>query len=131
MRKGCAVFILVLVALMVAMFVSCPKAQDHRLALRTLYGEVVKAKVDQTGVSKWLEASGIDLGDDKEWLVQMAGNATSGYVLDNLVLVDDYLLFSVGKLKIGSDTYVVSVGLFNHVFTPDKEMVLKIVDKYI
>ncbi len=131
MRKGCAVFPVLIFITMIAMFLSCPKEVDHRIALRSLYNEVVQTKVEQSDVGKWLDASGIDLGDSKDALVRMAGSLSSGFVLDNMVTVEDYYLFSIARLHIRQHSYVVSVGVFSHVFTPSKEQVLEIVDRYL
>ncbi len=131
MRKGCAVFFVLIVILIIAMFLSCPKEVDHRIALRSLYNEVLQTKVEQSEVNKWLDVAGIDLGDSKDALVRMAGNMSSGFVLNNMVTVEDYYIFSIARLHIKEGSYVVSVGVFNHVFTPSKEQVIEIVDHYL
>lgn len=131
LRRGCALIIVLLLALLVVMFVTCPKEEDHRLAVMQLCSEVVQTKVEESDVSKWLKATGIDLGDSKQLLLEATGNVSSGVLVNNLLHVDDYYLFSVGRMKVQHNEYIVSVGVMNHVFTPSKETVSEAIDNYL
>ena len=123
--------VVLVLALLVAMFVTCPNEENHRLAVMQLCSEVVQTKVEESEINKWLNATGIDLGESKQLLLEATGNMSSGVFVNNLLRVDDYYLFSVGRMKVQHNEYIVSVGVLNHVFTPSKEMVSEAIDNYL
>ncbi len=131
MKKGCAFLILLPLLLLVAMFITCPKENDHRLAIMNLCNEVIEAKVEQSGVNKWLQSAGIDLGDAQQVILGATGNVSANLLMNNMIRIDDYYVVSVGRLRVGQRDYVVSVGVLNHVFTPDKETVIEVMDSYL
>ena len=131
LRKGCALIVVLLLVLVMAMFATCPKEVDHRLAVTELGNEVLQAKIEQSGVNRWLKAAGIDFGDKHQALLDTTGSISAGFMVNNLLHIDDYYFFSVGRLKVGAKDYVVSVGVLNHVFTPDKETVIEVIDNYL
>ena len=47
----------------------------------------------------------------------MMVSAFGGLFIDNMLMVDDYFICSIGTVSYGGETKVVSVGIFNHVFT--------------
>ena len=106
--------LLILVLLGGILAVTCPSRQDHKDAVASSSREWVNQKlqsVDQagglvsivTGVIEWVSGKGID------------------FAIDEYLDVDNYFVFSVGRIRVGDKPRVVSVGVLNHVFTFDKE----------
>ena len=50
--------------------------------------------------------------------------------MDNLVSVDNYFVGSVGKINIAGKSYIVSVGVLNHIFTLNKDQLRLAAEKY-
>jgi hypothetical protein len=122
MKRGCAFSFVVLLALLVAMCVTCPSEADHRMTINTAFRGAVKEKIG--GHENELLGTVMDVVGGS--LLEKTGDVALGQLLQ----VDDYVLFSVGRLKIGAKERVVSVGVFNHVFAPDKDDVLKVMKRY-
>ncbi|UKK49157.1 hypothetical protein L6475_04140 [Prevotella sp. E9-3] len=123
LRRGCALLIVLFVALLMAMVVTCPKASDHKEVLKTVLKDATDEKIGK--------ALGEDLFSSVMKVAgQMTVGTTTDMVVDRLLRVDDYYLFSVGRVFIAGREYTVSVGVLNHVFAPDKEDVLKLVERY-
>jgi hypothetical protein len=120
-RTGCLVALLLILALAVALVATCPKPADHRAALREVLNEAIEAKVGEGG----------DIVDS---ILRMAGkvalSTTSNLAIDRMVHVDNYYVVSIGRLKFGNQERIVSVGILNHVITPDKDDVLRELKKH-
>jgi len=123
MRRGCALSVIAVIVLLMAMVVTCPKARDHKEVLKIVLREVIEEKIDDV-VSRDMLGSVVKLAGN------MAMGSTSDYAIDRFIRVDDYFLFSVGRLRIGTTDRVVSIGVFNHVFAPDKDDILNSVKRY-
>jgi hypothetical protein len=118
MRKGCAFIIVALVALVVAMFVTCPSEAEHKAVLNREFSAAINEKF------------GIDKSDDIigsifNMIGQSAVGLSSGFAINNIVTVDNYYIVSIGKMNYGGKERIVSVGVLNHVFAPDKDFILK------
>lgn len=44
-----------------------------------------------------------------------------GLVIDNMLKVDNYFVCSIGTITYDGETRGVSIGVLNHVFTPDEK----------
>lgn len=123
MNRGCAFSLVVLIVLIVGMFVTCPKEADHKAVLNSAFTAAVNEKM---GLDKSTDVFGS--------LMKMVGRSavglTSDFAINNVVTVEDYYLFSVGKAKIGHRERIVSIGVFNYVFAPDKDDILEIMRSY-
>ena len=98
-RSG--VFILLfLIALVVTMLVTCPKKEQH---VKAISDKVVVAMAEQDEVYAFLSS--------------LTGGSVTKGLINSFVSVDDYLLFSIGKVKNGEERTICSVGLLGHIFT--------------
>ena len=61
--------------------------------------------------------------EDIKFLGSMVGRVFTKPILDNLLVVDDDVFFSVGHLEYEGEDHFLSLGVFGHVFTVSKEQV--------
>ncbi len=98
---------LILLGLIVAMALSCPKKEQHT---ETLTRKISSVLLD---------------GEDSDiaTLGRMLGNPVSRLIVNTYVTVDDYFLCSIGKFDYEGKKSIVSVGAFGHVFTMPKSKI--------
>ena len=99
MKRG-FLSLLIVVAIVIAMVMTCPGEDAH------------KEKVSERVTAKMLEEANLQ----GNVMGAMLGTAILSPVIGALVEVDDYFLFSLGKISLNGETQIVSLGLFNHVF---------------
>ena len=102
MKRNSSIIGWVLVGLIVLIAVfTCPDQQDHKEAIQ-------KELIGDAGYP----------GDTSEAIASAIGGLFVGAVLDGTLKVNNYLLFSVGKISnpFTSESKTVSWGLFGHVF---------------
>lgn len=86
---------------------TCPNKQDHTDALKNeLNTYLNKQSSDE-------EAGGLAA------LQSAIGTGLGGLVIESMLRVDNYFIFSVGRFTAPNEERVVSVGVLNHVFTGD------------
>ena len=124
MKKGCVLLpLLLIIALTMTMFFTCPKPIDHQIALRQLSNEVINHKIEDVAPSN-------EVGDLLRMAGHVFGDTPARIAVENLVVVNDYYFFSVGRLRFQNHEQTVSFGIFNHVFVPSKEDVLQQLQEY-
>lgn len=104
--KGLIKTLLVLAVIAVVMMLTCPNEEKH---VEKLTKEMTKELKEST---------------DSESLAGMVEGALVGWVGDDLLrplikstlVVDDYALLTVGKMKGNGKERVVTIGMFGHVF---------------
>lgn len=94
--------------------VTCPDREAHSAALKSLATKVISK-----------ELSGEEEDADLVMLGSVLGTGLGGFVIDNMLNVENYFICSIGTFTYDGETYIVSVGLLNHVFTADDEKVLQ------
>lgn len=94
--------------------ISCPDKQAHKDAITTVINEAVHDEL------------GINAEDDSLGILSGLANIGAGIYLDTKFDVKNYFLFSVGTILHGAEKDVVSLGVFGHVFTFDKEDVKQV-----
>ena len=107
--KKLLLLILILVAITGTCVVTCPDKASHTAALK---------EVLNTALTEELSSSGSDAG--LVMFGSMIGTGLGGLVIDNMLKVDNYFVCSVGTITYDGETRVVSIGVMNHVFTPDE-----------
>jgi hypothetical protein len=102
---GLAIFI----GLIVFLYSSCPDKDDHTEALSDSVTEIISSQVPGMDAKTLSSIEGMD--DILKWV----GN--------NMVDVDNYFVFSLGKMDLGGEEQVVSLGIGGHVFTFNDKIV--------
>ena len=102
---GLAIFI----GLIVFLYSSCPDKDDHTEALSDSVTEIISSQVPGMDANTLSSIEGMD--DILKWV----GN--------NMVDVDNYFVFSLGKMDLGGEEQVVSLGIGGHVFTFNDKIV--------
>jgi hypothetical protein len=109
--KKFLIYAIVLIAV-IAMAKTVPDKKAHKKAMM----EAVKAYVDE-------EASERGMGDNiLTDLGKGIVNKTIEVALNSKLEVDNYFLFNTTHVELGDETKTLSLGVFGHVFTFDKEM---------
>lgn len=110
-KWGPTVALVIIVGLIIAMMVSCPKKSSHTEVLADRITSIIND----------------EMGDDSVMLAlsSLFGGSISKYVVNNCVDVKDYILFSIGKFEYEGKSNTVSVGILGHVFTVSKERLKK------
>lgn len=104
--KKLLVLLLLLVVVGVALVATCPDREAHKEAVKGVASAVVNAEMSQRDVDETLASIGTMLGI----------SAVDAYLNTNLV-VRDHTFYNVGMLNYKGELRMVSVGVFNHVFT--------------
>lgn len=115
MKKVITTLVIILVVL--GMAFSVPSEPAHHKALEPVMGNVASQVAQQKtkGVSKVLKAIGLGNEEKTKKGYDKVGQAMAP-ALVKMVHVNDYLLFSVGKMDYEGTLYPVSLGMCGHVF---------------
>ena len=107
----------ILALIFAVMVVTCPKTEDHRDAVRKELTKSIHTHIDQdnTGV---FGAFG-----------KLLTSQISEMAVNNLLSVDNYVVYSVGRIEWQGDNKIVSFGLLGHVYTFDAEDLDEAYDK--
>ena len=117
--KKILIILIVVVGLGAAAGGSGPDRQDHKDAIMAVVNGAINDGLqtqdkDVQGISAFLGS---------------IGSSVAGYFLDNRLTVKNYFVLSVGELKdLDGVDQRVSVGVFGHVFTGDKEQLKKAIN---
>ena len=107
--RNLLIFTLILVFIAGICVVSCPDKESHSEAIM----ENVNELIDE-------EATKDVTNESEKALALFASSLVSGLsniVIDSRLTVDNYFLFSIGKVTFEGKKKVVSLGVLNHVFT--------------
>ena len=109
--------VVVVIVVLLAMAFTVPDEQSHRDALKDVMGKVASQVLQEkgAGANKILKAVGLGNEEKVQRGYDKAGKAMAP-TLVKMVHVNDYLLFTVGKLDYEGTLYPVSLGMFGHVF---------------
>ena len=89
--------------------ITCPKHEDHSKTIIAEFNKVIDKEFSENTDN-----------DVEKAFAMFASSICSGiseYVIEKKLLVDNYFVFSVGKFNIDGKSKIVSIGVFNHVFT--------------
>lgn len=102
--------------------VSCPKHEDHSKTIIAKFNKVIdKEFSDNTN------------NDTEKAFALLASTICSGvseYVIEKRLSVDNYFLFSVGKISLDGEEKIVSIGILNHVYTEIEDAIKDALQKY-
>ena len=111
MKKVLALLVLVAVVCVVAVL-TCPDKQAHQDAIMS----VVNSKINDE-----LQTDDSDLQALSAWVGSL-GSTLASSIVDNSLTVKNHFLWSSGQLKdLEGNSSRVSIGVFGHVFTFDRE----------
>ena len=120
MKKVLIAILAVLVIGAVAAVVTCPDKQKHKEAIM----EVVNEKINE------------ELMTEDEDLMELSavfgslGSGIAGKIVDNRLKVKNHFLWSTGEIKdLNGEYQQISVGVFGHIFTFNKEDLDKAIDE--
>lgn len=112
MSKTLIAFIAVLIVGAVAAVVTCPDKQAHKDAIM----DVVNQKINEELHTDNQEYQGLSA------LFGSLGSGIASRIVDNRLVVKNHFLWSTGELQDMDGNYnQVSVGVFGHIFTFNKE----------
>lgn len=118
--KKSTISIIVIAVIGLVMLATCPKENDHKDAICLAINEAVDEKIGDGGFSL-------------EGLVKYGAKYTikeaAELFIDSNVEVQSYGLVSIGRYTFNGHNDIISVGMFNHVFTMSKDDVLEEVKK--
>ena len=114
--KKILLFILVLTAIAGVCVVTCPDKEAHTEALKEELSDILTEELSRGGNKP-----------DMVMLGSIIGTGFGGLVIDNMLKVNNYFVCSIGTVTLDGKTRVVSIGVLNHVFTPDKKDIEKAV----
>ena len=106
--------LLIIFAVVAVAVISCPDRQAHKDAIMEVVGDAINDGL-QTSTDGVQELSAI---------FGSIGTSVAGYFIDNRLTVKNYFVCSIGSIKdLDGVDQKVSVGVFGHVFTGDKEQI--------
>jgi hypothetical protein len=110
--KKFLVFILFLAVIVVGLVFTCPTKQQH-----------VDAVMNEMNGLMSDAASDVGLDTDSGWgmVGKMAIGSLAQNYLESQLYYNNYFVFSTCQITFNGKTSITSVGVFNHVFTTDKE----------
>ena len=117
-KSGLTIIIIVLLGLV--MFVTCPKENDHKEAICLAINKAVDEKLGESSLS----LSGL-----LNYGGKLAIKKGAELFIDSTVEVESYGLLSIGRYTFDGHNNVISVGMFNHVFTMSKDDILEEIEK--
>ena len=107
--KKILITLAVILALAAVAVVTCPDRQDHKEAIMSVINEKINESVSQED-------------DDVALLASAFGSRLVGYFFDNMLVVDNHFVYSTGTIRRpDGERKTLSIGVFGHVFTFDKE----------
>jgi len=107
-RTGRIITAVTILALLVVMILTTPDRHKHTESL-TEFASVI------------LNDAAADDGIGCAVFGAMFGKKLIEAHLENSLYIDNYVLFNIGKFEFDGESSVVSVGLFNHVFTKSRD----------
>ena len=121
MKKKGFLSIIALVILALVMIATCPKEKDHKDAICLAINKAVDEKLGDSDLSLqgFVNFAG-------KWVIKQGANL----FIDSYVTVENYGLLSIGRYTFNDRNSIISVGMFNHVFTFSKDDVLEEVEKH-
>lgn len=95
-------------ALLLLLIVTCPKKQQHLDTISDRLSGALYSELEEEE-------------DDWDALGLLFGGALLDEALEDSIVVDNYFIFSIGKLLFDGEKNVVSFGILGHVFTASEK----------
>ena len=114
-------FTLIIVFISGFCVISCPDKEAHSEAIMENVNELIDEETTKDVTN-----------DTEKALVLLASSLVSGIsnlVIDSRLSVDNYFLFSIGRVTFEGESRIVSIGMLNHVFTDINDNLKKEIEK--
>ena len=112
--------LIIVVAMFFALLITCPDKEEHQTKLKECFSSLATKKL---------------MGDDdssSDELTAFIGGILVSKITDtaieNTLTVDNYVIFSIGKMELGGKSSTVSFGILNQVFTPSEKQILDAIE---
>lgn len=122
-RRHTAKWLAAAAAVFFLLLITCPGEEKHR---QTVVDEIAEAAQRE---NIWQSKDDDLLGAFGETLGNMLVAQFADAVVGQFMRVDNYVIFSVGKIRYGGKTKTVSFGILGHVFTFDADDIGKAMEK--
>ena len=122
-RRRTAKWLAAAAAVFFLLLITCPGEEKHR---QTVVDEIAEAAQRE---NIWQSKDNDLLGAFGETLGNMLVAQFADAVVGQFMRVDNYVIFSVGKIRSGGKTKTVSFGILGHVFTFDADDIGKTMKK--
>lgn len=103
------ILLIVIIAIVLVGVMTCPQKDAHTDALMKLVNVALDTELSKH--AKTEEEMGIAM------FGSILGSGIAEFVIDKKLMVDNYVVCSIGRVLLDGEEKVVSVGCFNHVFT--------------
>lgn len=113
-------------ALIFLLIFTCPSADEHKRVL----SDVVTSTINDVTTSAVNDSTDELTSKALQTFNDVFTKKIISGAMDNLVSVDNYFVGSVGKINIAGKSYIVSVGVLNHIFTLNKDQLRLAAEKY-
>ena len=120
--KKLALFISALI-IVVAAVITCPGKQAHSDALMKVANAVIDSEIYGSDSLKTQDYQGWDI------IGSLIGSKVANSLIDRYLNVSNYFVCSIGTVIYKDHKKVVSVGVFNHVFTASEHQVKDFVEQ--
>lgn len=106
------IILVLIVALGILMYATCPDREDHQEAIKTVVSNVLEEEISflPSGLEKVVSGVG----------VPVAGTVMD-ILMKNKLKFKNYYLFSTSEVTYKGETKTVSFGILGHVFTFDED----------
>ena len=119
MKKG--IWLAIVVAVLVLLAFTCPKKEQHMDAIMNKVSAVTEKKLaESTGDSGW--------GKGLAVFGSMVTNQLVKLALENSLVYDNYVFFSLAKMEYDGEMKTISVGALNQIFTFSEKDLEDVID---
>lgn len=115
--KGFFYLLLTLLIIAGVGIITCPDKNAHSDALKDLLNTALTEEL----------STDLETTEDAAWAAfgSVLGTGLGGWIIDNMLTVENYFICSVGYITFDGETEIVSLGLLNHVFTANDEEIME------
>lgn len=106
--KRFIVFLLVLLFIAIAMVITCPEKNAHKIKVSEKLSEIFDKEI-KSNIKNDDDLFGATIGS-------AIGSRLINVIVDQNLKVESYYVCSIGKMTSDGQTIPVSIGVFNHVF---------------
>lgn len=111
---GLIITLVAIAAIIVAAIATCPKKNLHVAFFTDRINTIVTEELAESGG-----------GGDLAPLGLLFGNALVVPLVEKTMTVNDYFIFSIGKIPVAGKDKMVTLGAFGHIFSASKEQMKK------